>query len=176
MEYKISANLNAALVYARDEAMRTGSLSVDGDHLLLGLLRQRDNEACRILSSFGIDLDDLKGFIDAHVFHETAIPFSDCDKVAVSAEAWNILNMASGEAQREDLDEVSTFHLLVAIVRFPDNVGGDYLAHRGVSPSSLLADRYVKSGKSVRPGGLQVADIANAMLLMTDMQHKNTLN
>ena len=45
MTIKFSNEMLSILGYARDEAMRTGSYGVGADHIVLGLLRHRDNNA-----------------------------------------------------------------------------------------------------------------------------------
>ena len=51
MEIKISDELNSIIRYAREEAMRTGSYGIGPDHLFLGMMRQADNDACKVLSA-----------------------------------------------------------------------------------------------------------------------------
>ena len=68
MEIKISDELNNIIRYAREEAMRTGSYGIGPDHLFLGMMRQGDNEACKVLINMGVDIDEFKRFIDSHIF------------------------------------------------------------------------------------------------------------
>ena len=58
MEIKISDELNNIIRYAREEAMRTGSYGIGPDHLFLGMMRQGDNEACKVLINMGVDIDE----------------------------------------------------------------------------------------------------------------------
>ena len=75
MEIKFSAELQTILCYARDEAMRTGSYGLGADHIALGLLRHRDNDACRVLTACGVDLEALKQAIDERIFADRAVPW-----------------------------------------------------------------------------------------------------
>ena len=68
MEMKISDELNLIVRYAREEAMRTGSYGIGTDHLVLGILRHADNNACRALRGLGADPEEMKQFIDVHIF------------------------------------------------------------------------------------------------------------
>ena len=90
MEIKFSTDLQTILRYARDEAARTGSYGVGADHVVLGLLRHRDNDACRILSACGVDLDRFKQDIDAQVLGEQPVPWPDQGRIRPtrSAAAW----------------------------------------------------------------------------------------
>ena len=53
MEIKISDELNNIIRYAREEAMRTGSYGIGPDHLFLGMMRQAENEACKVIVNLG---------------------------------------------------------------------------------------------------------------------------
>ena len=81
MEIKISDELNSIIRYAREEAMRTGSYGIGPDHLFLGMMRQADNDACKVLSALGVDADAFKRFIDSHIFTNESIPYSEADKI-----------------------------------------------------------------------------------------------
>ena len=48
---KISDEFDAIVGFAREEAMRTGSYSIDADHLFLGILRHGSNRAVEVLRS-----------------------------------------------------------------------------------------------------------------------------
>jgi hypothetical protein len=49
-----------ALRYAIDEARRVGDSRIGAEHILLGLLREQDGLAARVLKGLGIELDDLR--------------------------------------------------------------------------------------------------------------------
>ena len=53
MKIKFSQELLTILGYARDEAMRTGCYGIGADHIVLGLLRPRANNASRGLAACG---------------------------------------------------------------------------------------------------------------------------
>ena len=75
MEIRISDQLNSIINYAREEAMRTGSYGIAPDHLLLAILRHRENSAADALLGVGTDLEELKQFIDSHIFTNEHIPY-----------------------------------------------------------------------------------------------------
>ena len=138
MEIKFSQEVVTILAYAREEAMRTGSFSIGADHLLLGVLRHRDNEACSMLLQLGVDPDELKTYIDSRVFHEHSIPYADEDKLSVSRSAQNAINMAAYEALRQGGGEVRAAHLLIAVTRSGNAVGREFLDSKGVTSAVLI--------------------------------------
>ena len=117
MEIKISKELNIIMNFARDEAMRTGSYGISPDHLLLGLIRHKDNEAAGTLTGLGIDLEAMKQAIDGNIRTEKYIPFSEFEKVSLSRGAYNTLSMSILEATKSMSDIVRPEHLLLALLK-----------------------------------------------------------
>ena len=133
MEIKISRELNIIMNFARDEAMRTGSYGISPDHLLLGILRHKDNEAAGTLLGLGTDLDELKQFIDANIRTDKYIPFSEFEKISLSRGAYNILSLSILEATKSLSEVVRPEHLLLALLK--NTAGGfglTWLQDKGV--------------------------------------------
>ena len=145
MEIKLSPKLSSILQYAREEAMRTGSYAIGADHLLLGILRDGDNDAVRTLEQMGVMCGELKAHIDSLIMRSRSVPWGDYDRMGVSREAGAAINMATLEALKAGVDEVSASHLLMAIVRAESGAGRDLLARRGVT-AGALSSQMEKSG------------------------------
>ena len=139
MEIKISDELNGIIRYAREEAMRTGSYGIGPDHLFLGMMRQADNDACRIISGLGVDINEFKRFIDSHIFTNEPIPYTESDKIAFTRYAQNVLSITVMEASKMKAPEATSLHLLLALCRITENYGQAYLRQHGVDYGRLLA-------------------------------------
>lgn len=137
MEIKFSQELCTVIDYSRDEAMRTGSYGIGTEHLLLGILRHGDNDACRALSGMGIDMDSLKEELDRLVFHENPVPFCDRGAIAPTKAAKGALSLAGFEALRFNRHSVRASHLLLAICRNPESSASSVLYARGIDYDSL---------------------------------------
>ncbi len=127
MEIKISEDLNAIISYARQEAMRTGNYTIRPDHLYLGILRHRDNEACDALVQFDVDIDDLKRSIDESIFTSETIPYTDSEHVSFSRTAQNVLSFTILEASRASSRTACPRHLLLALAMDSTSAGTGYL-------------------------------------------------
>lgn len=138
MEMRISEELNTIVKYAREEAMRTGSYGIGTDHLMLGVLRHADNIACRALTGLGIDTEEMKKFIDLHIFRQGTIPYSDIDQVVLSRSAQSILNLTILEATRLRSTETDSLHLLLAISRSSENYSHALLRDKGLTYAAIL--------------------------------------
>ena len=139
MEMRISDELNLIVRYAREEAMRTGSYGIGIDHLVLGILRHADNDACRTLRGLGADPEEMKQFIDMHIFRQGSIPYSDADQVVLSRSAQSLLNLTILEATRLKHTETDGSHLLLAVCRTEGNYSQAFLKNRGVTYPAVLA-------------------------------------
>ena len=137
MEIKFSQELLSILNYARDEAMRTGSYGIGADHIMLGLLRHRDNNASRALAACGIGLDSLKEAIDRKVFSEKAVPWQDRAMVRPTRAAAAQLSAAAYEALKYGQHEILSSHFLLALVRSGNGAAADLLRERGLEYGQL---------------------------------------
>lgn len=138
MQIRISEELNTILLYARDEAMRTGSYAIGADHLMLGILRHGENAACLLLQELGVDLAAFKRFVDSCLFRERSVPYSAEDKMTVGRSAQNVINMAAFEALKVGSDQVRSLHLLLALSRASETAGAPWLAERGAGTKEMM--------------------------------------
>ena len=139
MQLQVSDNLNLVIKYAREEAMRTGSYGIGPDHLFLGIIRQEDNEAFRILQTLGVEPADLKAFIDQRIFTNETIPYDQIDHINFSRQAQNVLSITVMEATRLKSPVAEAHHLLLALCRTTESYGQAYLRARGIDYGRLLA-------------------------------------
>ena len=132
MELRISDQLHSIINYSREEAMRTGCYGIAPDHLLLGILRHKENPAVDALMGTGTDINELKEFIDSHIFTNEHIPYSELENISFSRGAQNVLNLTVLEATKVRCREAGAQHLLLAICRAAGSYGSSYLRDTGV--------------------------------------------
>ena len=112
--------------------MRTGCYGIAPDHLFLGIIRHRENAAANALMGVGTDIDELKQFIDDHIFTNEHIPYSEIDNISFSRGAQNVLNFTILEATKIRCREAGPQHLLLALCRAAGSYGSSYLRDTGV--------------------------------------------
>ena len=132
MEISISDELHSIINFSREEAMRTGSYGIAPDHLFLGILRHRENIAADALRAAETDLEEMKQFIDSHIFTNEHIPYSDIDKVSFSRGVQNVLSFTILEATKVRSAQASSQHLLLALCKAGGSYGSTYLHDLGV--------------------------------------------
>ena len=138
MEISISDELNSIVNYSREEAMRTGSYGIAPDHLFLGILRHRENSAADALKGLGIDTEEMKQFIDNHIFTNEHIPYSEIENVRFSRGAQNVLSFTILEATKVQCRQADTPHLLLALCRAGGSYGSTYLKDLGVDYGTIF--------------------------------------
>ena len=138
MEISISDELNSIVNYSREEAMRTGSYGIAPDHLFLGILRHRENSAVDTLKGLGIDVEEMKQFIDSHIFTNEHIPYSEIENIRFSRGAQNVLSFTILEATKVQCRQADTPHLLLALCRAGGSYGSTYLKDLGVDYGTVF--------------------------------------
>lgn len=93
VELPLSAECKRILNMAAEEAERLGNKHVGTEHFLLGILREKDSWAARLLRDRGLFLEDLREQISHHAAEPEAHPVGRIFSVAKFAEAWNSGNV-----------------------------------------------------------------------------------
>ena len=150
MEITISDELHSVINYSREEAMRTGSYGIAPDHLILGFLRHRENSAVDTLRGLDIDVEDLKQFIDSHIFTNEHIPYSEIDNITFSRGVQNVLSFTILEATKLRNRQAGVEHLLLALCRAGDSYGITYLRDMGVDYGMIY--RYMEKNSMIEKG------------------------
>lgn len=119
-----------ALFFARYEAAQLGSVSIDPEHLLLGLIRHPAGATARVFAKAHIPLDEIRKEIRSRAtFREklatsVEIPFNDGAK--------RILQHAAEEADRLLHHNIDSEHVLLGILHGGQCVAAAILAERGM--------------------------------------------
>lgn len=159
----ISDEFDRILNYAADEAMRTGSMEVGADHLLLAIIRDGENEAADILRMLGVDLQECKHFIESRISHGAMVPFADRDNVRLSREAGSLINMSMAESERAGGTVTGTAQALSALMGLSGGAGRMYLSELGVTAGAVrsLAAEHGKPKPDVPHPNVQFIGIFN---------------
>lgn len=152
--------------YAGEESLRTGSLGISPDHLMLGLIRHRNNAAVQTLESLGVDSDDFKKELDRSLISSESIPWSKHGEVRLTRNSRNILDIAVLESLKSGRRAVEAIHILAAIASSAGTHSGRYLKDKGVDKNMILS-RFGKEEAVRRNAGAghrpEMKDIAGAL-------------
>jgi ATP-dependent Clp protease ATP-binding subunit ClpC len=125
-----------AVVLAQDEARVLKHPSIGTEHLLLGMVREQEGVAARVLADLGIELDPLRAQLVRIVgVGDTAsdrpIPFTPRTK--------RLFELAKREAEALGHTSIGTEHLLLGLVRENEGVGARVLDDHGVGAETIRA-------------------------------------
>lgn len=159
MEINISEELNSIINYSLEEAVRTGSYIIAPDHLFLGIIRHKENTAMDALRGTGVDIPEMKQFIDSKIFTNQQTSYSETENVSFSRGAQNVLSFTLMEAMQVHCTQASSQHLLLALCRAGNSYGSTYLKDVGVDHkriySFLLRNSLLESQETTKDNEAQ---------------------
>lgn len=132
MEAKFSPRVKDVISYSREEAIRMGHDYIGTEHLLLGLIREGDGKAIKILKAMNIDMLRLKKNIEESI-RATATNNSNLVNIPLTKQAEKVLKITYLEAKIFKTDIIGTEHLLLSILRDEDNLASQILSQYGVA-------------------------------------------
>ena len=109
-----------------------GSLAIGTEHLLLGVLKERDPLITHLLDTVHVTPDALRQLIYARV-GATASPIDTSVEIPLSKDAKDVLQYAAEEADRLLHRHIGLEHLLLGLLRFEGGLAWDLLREHGLS-------------------------------------------
>ena len=126
------------LFFARYEASQLGSISIETEHLLLGLIREGKGLTSRIFARSHLSIENIRKEIEGRtVFREKV---STSVEIPFSAETKRVLQFAAEEADRLLHNYIGTEHLLLGILREERSVASTVLSEKGMRLKSVRED------------------------------------
>src|SRR5499427_4355901 len=126
------------LFFARYEASQLGSISIETEHLLLGLIREGKGLTSRIFARSHLSLENIRKEIEGRtVFREKV---STSVEIPFSAETKRVLQFAAEEADRLLHNYIGTEHLLLGILREERSVAASILMEKGMRLNTVRED------------------------------------
>ena len=119
------------LALAQDEAIRFNHNYIGTEHLLLGLVREGEGIAARVLDSLSVDLSKLRTHIERTIGRGDATKTPT--EITLAPEVKRAIDLAIDEARRLGHSHVGTEHLLLGLVREKETTAAKALASFGVS-------------------------------------------
>lgn len=132
-----SDRLKNILIFSREEAERLRENTIKPEHLLLGLLREGSGLAISILKQLGIDTKELKCEIEQRCSEETGKSDSYNGNITVLPATEDILRFMYLEARSLNSKQTDTEHLLLAILKDENNIGGKILQEKNIDYYSV---------------------------------------
>ncbi|MFI5450540.1 ATP-dependent Clp protease ATP-binding subunit [Pedobacter sp. UC225_61] len=132
MEAKFSPQVKDVISFSREEALRLGHDYIGAEHLLLGLIREGDGMAIKILRSLGVDTAKLRRSIEEAVRGTSSVTVN-LGNIPLTKQAEKVLKITYLEAKIFKSDLIGTEHLLLSILRDDDNIASQILLQYSVT-------------------------------------------
>lgn len=137
MQLIFSNEVNGILSYSKEEAMRLGSYFINTDHMVLGILRHRNNRIVELMRKAGVDLDDLKADIENAIDNNEIISYENEDKIVLSKPSENALKIMFLEARALKSAKPDSVHLMLAILRTDSSKAQLFLEERNITYDTI---------------------------------------
>ena len=132
MEAKFSPRVKDVISFSREEALRLGHEYIGTEHLLLGLIREGEGMAIKILKSLGINLGELRKSVENSIRGSSTTP-SNMNNIPLTKQAEKALKITYLEAKIFKTDLIGTEHLLLSILKDEDNIATQILNQYGIN-------------------------------------------
>ncbi len=129
MWQRFTERARKVVFYAQEEAGRLGENYVSTEHLLLGLVRENDSVAARILDRIGVSLGRIRSEIERQVARGDGRLGQD---MQLTPRAKRVIDLAYDEARQLNNNYIGTEHLLLGLIREGEGLAGRVLSKLGV--------------------------------------------
>jgi ATP-dependent Clp protease ATP-binding subunit ClpC len=129
MWQRFTERARRVVFFAQEEAGRLGENYVSTEHLLLGLVRENDSVAARILDRLGVSLGRIRSEIERQVTRGDGRLGQD---MQLTPRAKRVIDLAYDEARQLGNNYIGTEHLLLGLIREGEGLAGRVLAKLGV--------------------------------------------
>ncbi|HMS55081.1 MAG TPA: ATP-dependent Clp protease ATP-binding subunit [Fimbriimonadaceae bacterium] len=129
MWQRFTERARKVVFYAQEEAQKFGEGYVSTEHLLLGLVRESDSVAARVLEKLNINLAKIRSEVEKQLPRGEARTNQD---MSLTPRAKRVIDLAYDEARNLNNNYIGTEHLLLGLIREGDGLAGRVLAKLGV--------------------------------------------
>ncbi|MGM9704495.1 MAG: ATP-dependent Clp protease ATP-binding subunit [Prevotella sp.] len=116
MTNRFSPKVSEILAYSKEEAVRLTSVQVAPEHLLLGILKEKNNSLYEIFHHSNINIEAVKNELEEKICHDNLNHPLTTDSPVLNEMAGNILKLAVLEARIQHTQIVDVDHVILAIL------------------------------------------------------------
>jgi len=127
---KFTERARKVLSLAQDEAQRFNHNYIGTEHLLLGLVREGDGVAAKVLANLGVELQKVRSAVEFIIGRGDRIVLGE---IGLTPRAKKVIELAVDEARRLNHHYIGTEHLLLGLVREGEGIAAGVLESLGVN-------------------------------------------
>ncbi|HEY6083041.1 MAG TPA: ATP-dependent Clp protease ATP-binding subunit, partial [Chitinophagaceae bacterium] len=122
MDQNFSPQVKEIITFSREEALRLGNDFIGTEHLLLGLIREGEGTAIKILQALNVDLYELRREVELAVRDKTGKNIANINSLPLTKQAEKVIRVTVLEAKSLKSPTVETEHLMLSILKNKENV------------------------------------------------------
>jgi ATP-dependent Clp protease ATP-binding subunit ClpC len=127
---KFTERARKVLSLAQEEAQRFQHSYIGTEHLLLGLVREREGVAAKVLSNLGVELNKVRSAVEFIIGRGDRIVLGE---IGLTPRAKKVIELAVDEARRLNHHYIGTEHLLLGLIREEEGIAAGVLKSLGVN-------------------------------------------
>src|ERR687893_715033 len=147
---KFTDRARKVLTLAQDEAQRFNHNYIGTEHLLLGLVREGEGVAARVLENMNVELSKVRTAVEFIIGRGDRPVVGE---VGLTPRAKRVIELAIDEARRLGHNYIGTEHLLLGLVREGEGIAAGVLESLGVNLDKVRHEviRVLSQSSSVGP-------------------------
>lgn len=150
MDSNFSPKVKEIISYSREEALRLGNDFIGTEHLLLGLIREGDGMAVRVLQAMQVDLFDLRKELEVAIKDKSNKPLANINSLPLTKQAEKVIRITVLEAKSLRSATVETEHLMLSILKNKENVATQILHQYDVDYERFKSELSILQGETPR--------------------------
>ena len=127
MDNNFSTQVKEIISYSREEALRLGNDFIGTEHLVLGLIRDGENTAVKILKTLNVDVYELRKEIELAVKDKTGKNIANINSLPLTKQAEKVIRITVLEAKAVKSVNVESEHLMLSILKNKENIATQIL-------------------------------------------------
>ncbi len=136
---KFSERARRVLSLAQEEAQRFNHNYIGTEHILLGLVRETEGVAARVLANLGIDLTKVRSAVE-FIIGRGEKPVQG--EIGLTPRAKKVVELAVDEARRMNHNYIGTEHLLIGLLREGEGVAAGVLESLGITLDKVRSETH----------------------------------
>jgi len=149
MNDRFTQRVRKVLFLARDEAGRMQHDYIGTEHLLLGIIREGEGIAARVLQRLGIDFSQIQQAIEEVITPQSGT--ITIGEIPFTPRAKRVLEISIDEARIHNHNYVGTEHLLLALIKEGEGVASRVLTELGADHERVRREVLKMLGSVERP-------------------------
>ena len=133
---KFTERARKVLSLAQEEAQRFQHNYIGTEHLLLGLIREGEGVAGKVLTSLDVDLEKIRKAVEDIIGRGDRVVLGE---IGLTPRAKKVIELAVDEARLLNHDYIGTEHLLLGLLREGEGIGAGVLESFGLSLQEVRA-------------------------------------